>query len=136
MVEQNWIDKVIHIPGDKFTDTKIATLILVLKKNRATTDIEFIDTELNKSNVVSLSQVAENDYSLSVNNYIEKEIVRKYIDPLQLEKDVRANMLSSIRQELEISKLIYELEGSEVFGVRDFITELENVIKEYKEEVW
>ena len=39
MVQQNWIDKVIHIPGDKFTDTKIATLILVLKKNRATTDI-------------------------------------------------------------------------------------------------
>ena len=99
-------------------------------------EIECKHTELNKSNVVSLSQVTENDYSLSVNNYIEKEIVREYIDPLKLEKDVRANMLSSIRQELEISKLIYELEGSEVFGMRDFITELENVIKEYKEEVW
>lgn len=136
MVEQNWIDKVVHIPGDKFTDTKIATLILVLKKNKATTDIEFIDTELDKNNIVSISQVAENDYSLSINNYIEKEIVKEHIDPLQLERDIRANILSSVRQELELSKLIYELEGSEAFGMKDFITELEKVIKEYKEKVW
>lgn len=39
LVELNYIEKVIHIPGNTFVDTAIPTCILVLRKNRTDTDI-------------------------------------------------------------------------------------------------
>lgn len=41
LVEKNFIDTVAMIDGGHFVDTKIATVMLILKKNRNTTDITF-----------------------------------------------------------------------------------------------
>src|SRR5574344_2114899 len=49
IVEQNYIDKVVLIPGKTVVDTTIETALIVFRKNNTTTDIEFIDTEKNKS---------------------------------------------------------------------------------------
>ena len=39
LIDQNYIDRVVHFPGGYFADTNIATICLVLKKNKTTTDI-------------------------------------------------------------------------------------------------
>lgn len=39
IVEQNLIEKIIHIPGDKFVDTKISTCIIILNKRKTTTAV-------------------------------------------------------------------------------------------------
>ena len=74
-VENNYIDRVVNIPGNTFEDTSIATCILVLKKNRETTDIIFEDGERSES--VSYQTIAENDFSLSPSIYLPEEIEKE-----------------------------------------------------------
>lgn len=77
IVEKNWIDKIILIPPNTFVDTKIATALIIFKKNKTTTDITFIDEELQKEKIVSLEEIKNNDYNLSVNSYVHKEVIKK-----------------------------------------------------------
>lgn len=67
-VENNYIDRVANIPGNTFEDTSIDTCVVVLKKNRATTDITFEDGERTKT--VQYAAVEKNDFNLSVNAYL------------------------------------------------------------------
>ena len=60
LIEQNYIDSVIHIPPNKFEDTSIATCILVLKKQRNTTDVLFINQEIDKTRRVQYKEIADN----------------------------------------------------------------------------
>ncbi|WP_153052504.1 N-6 DNA methylase, partial [Streptococcus suis] len=92
--------------------------ILVLAKNKNTTDTLFIDasrefkketnnnilTEDNIQNILdgfdkgedkeyfvsvaSYEKIVENDYNLSVSTYVEKEDTREKIDIVQLNKDI------------------------------------------------
>ena len=57
LIENNYIEKVVAIPGDKFVDTKIATCIIVLNKNKINTGILFIDEQLKKEKAVSLNEI-------------------------------------------------------------------------------
>lgn len=81
LVEQNYVDKVISLPGKKFVDTDIQTILLVLKKNKKDTDILFIDEENEEVRKVKLEEIKENDFTLSVNTYIEKEIPKVDYNP-------------------------------------------------------
>lgn len=83
LVEQNYIDKVISLPGKKFVDTDIQTILLVLKKNKKDTDIMFIDENEEDAEIrkVKLEEIKENDFDLSVSRYIEKEMPKVDYDP-------------------------------------------------------
>ena len=59
LIEKNVIEKVIHIAGNKFEDTKIATCILVLNKAKKDNNILFIDDETKREKIVTLSVMAE-----------------------------------------------------------------------------
>lgn len=48
IINKNFIEKIIRIPAKTFIDTKIETTLIVLRKNKKNTDIEFIDKEINK----------------------------------------------------------------------------------------
>ena len=73
LIEQNYIDSVIHIPPNKFEDTSIATCILVLKKQRNTTDVLFINQEIDKTRRVQYKEIVDNGYNLSVSLYVAEE---------------------------------------------------------------
>jgi len=79
LVEQNYIDTVILVDNGHFVDTKIATAVLILKKNRATTDVKFAHNNLER--VVSVSEMAGNDYDLDVLSYIHDGIEKEEILP-------------------------------------------------------
>ena len=95
LIDNNILDAVIGLPSNLFTNTSIPVCILVFKKNRANTDILFIDAQKdfikdksknimtseqvlkvidtynNRSDIskysrnVSISEIEENDYNLN-----------------------------------------------------------------------
>jgi type I restriction-modification system DNA methylase subunit len=125
-VEQNVIDRVVNIPGNTFTDTSIATCIIVLKKKRKTTDIIFEDGE--KEEVVSIDQIIENDYCLSPSLYIPDEIEKEEIDPAVLEEESRKLFLIRVRKELQFDKMVCEMEGT---SIHSFIVSIRAVLNEF-----
>lgn len=125
-VENNYIDRVVNIPGNTFEDTSISTCIVVLKKNKETTDIIFEDGD--KIKTVSRKTVEENDYSLSVGIYIPDEIEREYIDPSVLENEARRLFLTRLKKELDFDRTICEMEG---ISIRPFISAIRKILREY-----
>ncbi len=101
LIDNNNIDAIIGLPADIFFGTGIATLIMVLKRNRPTTDVLFVDasrlsvkagkknkltasdirriadtvinrTETQKfSRLVSRKTIEENDYNLNFPRYVD-----------------------------------------------------------------
>jgi len=117
LVDSNYVDCVIQLPDNLFFGTGIATCILVLKKNKTNTDLLFIDAskefikvgnnnrlendnilrivetfkdrkELDYfSKVVSYQSVVDNDYTLSVSTYVEKENQKEFVDIKKINKE-------------------------------------------------
>ena len=101
LIDNNNIDAIIGLPADIFYGTGIATLIMVLKRHRPTTDVLIVDasklsvkagkknkltasdvrriadtvvnrTEISKfSRLVSRNTIRENDYNLNIPRYID-----------------------------------------------------------------
>lgn len=125
-VQNNYIDRVVHVPGNTFEDTSISTCIVVLKKNRDTTDIVFEDKE--RTETVSIERIEENDYSLSVSLYIEEEIEKEEIDPAVLENEARRLFLIRLKKELDFDKMVCEMEG---ISMKPFINSIRAILREY-----
>lgn len=126
LVEQNYIDAVVAVDGGQFVDTKIATAVLVLKKNRETTDVRFIHNDLER--VVPISEIEGNDFQLSVSSYIIEIEEKEEIDPIDLEMHARKAFLSRLGKELEFEKMVCEMEN---LDMKPFITAIKSIIKQY-----
>lgn len=123
-IERNLIDRIVAVPSGHFEDTKISTVILVLKKNRTSNKVIFEDLEHGITREVEYDEIAENNYLLSVNNYIsppEKEA--ENIDPIDLEKRARLAMWHKLEADMKMSKIICELEGWDFEKYRQFLLE-------------
>ena len=129
MIENNWIDSVIHIPSNTFTDTAISTICLVLKKNRTIQTVRFIDRENQLEREVSVSEIAEKDFTLSVSSYLQPKRIVEVVDPVELEKLARRNAIRKLKNEIEFSRMVATIEG---WDWSNFIDELQNVLNEYK----
>ena len=140
LIENNFVDCVIQLPDNLFYGTSIATCIMVLKKNKTDNSTLFIDatkqcqkvtnnnklTEENIDNILKYftdrvnidyvsklvpnSEIAEQEYNLSVSTYVEQEDTREVIDIVELNKEIariveRENVLRA-----EIDKVISEIE--------------------------
>lgn len=125
-VENNYVDRVINIPGNTFEDTSIATCIVILKKNRTTTDITFEDRE--RAETISYSVVEENDFNLSVNIYLPEIIEKEEIDPSVLESEARRLFLERLRKELNFDKMVCEMEG---ISIQPFVNAIRKILREY-----
>lgn len=127
-VEQNLIEKVIAIPGKTFVDTTIATALLVIKKNKVGTDIEFIDNEIKLSRTVSAEEVAKNDYTLSVSTYVQPEVKKQVVDADALQQLARQQTLSKLKADIEMDKMICELEG---WDFKAYVNQLHTLLQSY-----
>lgn len=125
-VENNYIDRIVNVPGNTFEDTSISTCIVVLKKNRKTTDITFEDSD--KARTVTRREIEENDYNLSVNIYLPEKIEKEEIDPSVLENEARRSFLEILRKELDFDKMVCEMEG---ISIQPFINAIRKILKEY-----
>lgn len=130
LVEQNFIEKVIHIPGNTFVDTSIATCVLVIKKNKTNTDVTFINTEDEVTKTVSVDEIVKNDFNLSVNTYACKEQVKEVIDIEALEDDIDNLVCAHLEKALETSYMSWKVFGSR--PLNGLLERLEKIIQKYK----
>jgi len=126
LIENNYIDKVIAIDGGYFVDTKIATAVLILRKNKETTDITFIHND--SEAVVSIVEIKSNDYCLTVSLYILEEEEKEEINPIELESEARRSFLEKLRKELDFEKMVCEMEG---ISIQPFINAIRKILREY-----
>lgn len=141
LVDNNFIDCIIQLPDNLFFGTSIATCIMVLKKSKNENATLFIDATAecekvtnnnklrdknienilkmftdradiaHKARLVQNSEIAENDYNLSVSTYIEKEDTRQAIDIKSLNKEIEGIVAREQILRDEIDKIIAEIEG-------------------------
>lgn len=131
LVETNVIDRVVHVPGDTFVDTGIATAVMVLKKGRQdNAPIAFEDAELELEKLVPIDDVRANNYNLSVSQYVQAAIPDKpSVDPWELERQSRMEICGNLRRDIEFSKAVARIEG---WAITPFINDLQAVLDEFK----
>lgn len=140
LVDANFIDAVIQLPDNLFFGTSIATCIIVIRKNKKEAKTLFIDaskefihegnknklsdanieTILNEwvdrkevqhfSKLVDNSNIAENDYNLSVSSYVEQEDKREKVDIVKLNAELKEIVEKENKLRAEIDKIIAELQ--------------------------
>lgn len=128
LIENNFIDKIIRIPGKTFIDTTIETALIIFKKNKTTTDVTFIDYEKDKSYVASFEEIKRNDFVLSINSFIKEEVIKVKYDPKELQINSRESMIKKIKADIEFDKMVCELEG---YDFNEYLDSLQNVISSF-----
>ncbi|SQE24987.1 type I restriction-modification system, M subunit [Campylobacter jejuni subsp. doylei] len=140
MIEENFVDCVISLAPNLFFGTSIAVCILVLRKNKTDKNTLFINANeefikvtnknmLSKENLenilklytdrvevphlsklVSIEEIAKNDYNLSVSSYVEVKDTREIIDIKVLNKEIEEIVKRQSVLRNKIDSLVRELE--------------------------
>ncbi|MEB3733338.1 N-6 DNA methylase [Halopseudomonas pachastrellae] len=143
LVDNNYVETVISLAPNLFYGTTIAVNILVLAKNKTSTDTQFIDAsglfkkETNnniltdehikqimavfdsKENVdhlarsVPFDEVAANDYNLSVSSYVEAKDTREVVDIGELNAELKTTVARITQLRQDIDAIVAEIEGEE-----------------------
>lgn len=130
-IEQNYIDRVVNVPGNTFEDTSIGTCIIVLKKNRQTTDIIFEDGERNIC--VSQREIADQGYVLSVNTYLPPEEAEKEeIDINALNKSIVTNLLEQVEAVFDVTEKLQEVFADDNFYLAELWQGLKDILETHK----
>lgn len=78
LIEKNYLDTVIGLPANLFYGTSIPTIILVLKKNRTTKDILFIDASKEFEKGKNQNNLTDKNVEKIVGTYRARGDVEKY----------------------------------------------------------
>lgn len=140
LIDNNYIDCVIQLPDNLFFGTSIATCIMVLRKSKTENSTLFIDAskecvkvtnsnKLTQKNIeaiidaytkridhehfakkVANSEIAAQDYNLSVSSYVEQKDTREIIDITVLNAEIEEIVAREQILRDEIAKIIAEIE--------------------------
>ena len=140
LIDNNFIDCIIQLPGNMFFGTSIATCIMVLKKSKAENKTLFVDAskefvkvtnnnKLTEDNIAKIvasfvdredkdyfcrlvpnDEIATQDYNLSVSTYVEQEDTREKIDIVKLNAEIKEIVAREQVLRDEIDKIIAEIE--------------------------
>jgi len=141
LIDNNYVDCIIQLPGNLFFGTSIATCIMVLKKSKSENSTLFIDagnecvkvtnnnklttenigriiaayakreTEQYFAKLVPNAKIAEQDYNLSVSTYVEQEDTREVVNITELNAEIERIVVREDVLRREISAIIAEIEG-------------------------
>lgn len=140
LIDNNYIDCIIQLPTNLFFGTGIATCIMVLKKSKRDNHTLFIDASqmyvqvTNNNNLTSEhierivglftdradvayearlvpnTEIAENNYTLSVATYVEKEDTREKVDIRELNAQIRQVTSRVNELRAQIDAIIVEID--------------------------
>jgi len=141
LIDNNFVDGIIQLPDNLFYGTTIATCIMVLKKSKHENNTLFIDakaecvkvTNSNKltpaniqkivaaytnrqtvqhfAKLVPNSDIAAQDYNLSVSAYVEQEDKREVVDIVALNAEIARIVARGDILRQEIAAIVSEIEG-------------------------
>lgn len=129
LVDKNHIEKIIRIPWKYFIDTNIETCLIIFRKNKIDTNIEFIDIEKWKKHIATLSDIIENNYILSVNRFIKEENIVVQKDPVEMQKNSRCNMLRNLQSDIDMDRMICSMEW---YDFKEYINKIQDLLNTYK----
>lgn len=127
-VENNYIDRVVNISGNTFEDTSIATCIVVLKRNRDTTDVIFEDGD--RVETVPLEEIKDNGFTLSVNTYLQDDTLKEEINVDDVNKTIVNCTIEKVKQTFEAFREIENVFGDKGY-LRMLASGLREVLKKY-----
>ena len=140
LIDNNFIDCIIQLPGNLFFGTSIATCIMLLKKGKSDSNVLFIDatnecikvTNNNRltqdnidkivqtyakrkekahfSHLADYEEIKQNDYNLSVSTYVEAKDTREKIDIVKLNAEIEQIVARENELRNQIDKIIKEIE--------------------------
>ena len=143
-MENNFVHTIIQLPPDLFFGTTIATCIIVLKKSRVDDKVLFVDASsqfvregnknrLNEENrehllslaferkdvehvakLVSIDDIAANDWNLSVSSYVEPEDTREKVDIAELNNRIAGIVERQQQLRASIDAIVAELEADQL----------------------
>lgn len=141
LIDNNYVDAVLQLPPNMFFGTSIATCIIVLKKSKKENKTLFINAskeyepsgnknKLSEENIETIinayierkdvdhfcqlvdnTEIAENDYNLSVSSYVEMEDTREIIDIEELNAEIAEIVERQTKLRSEVEAIVAELEG-------------------------
>lgn len=129
LIENNYIERVVNIPPDTFVDTKIATALIIFKKNKTTTDIVFEDRQLNKERIVALEEIIQNNYNLSVSCYIQEEKPKIIVDAIELQNEAREQMYNMLKHDIAVDIMVCKFEN---LDKNVFLDNLIKIVEEFR----
>lgn len=129
LIENNYIERVVNIPPDTFVDTKIATALIIFKKNKTTTDIVFEDRQLNKERIVALEEIMQNNYNLSVSCYIQEEKPKIMVDAIELQNEAREQMYNRLKHDIAVDIMVCKFEN---LDKNVFLDNLIKIVEEFR----
>lgn len=142
LIENNFIDAIIQMPVNLFFGATIATCIMVLKKSKSDNNVLFIDaskefvkftnnnklTEDNLAKIESAyverktvdyftklvpnSDIAKENYNLSVSTYVEQEDTREVINIEELNANLTKIVANQQELRESIDRIIKEIENA------------------------
>ena len=142
LIDNNYVDCVIQLPDNLFFGTSIATCIMVLKKSKRDNHTLFIDASrmyvqvtnnnnlapehigrivglfTDRANVpyearlVPNSEIAGQDFNLSVSTYVKKEDTREAVDIRQLNAQIRQVTARVNELRAQIDAIVAEIDPS------------------------
>ena len=141
LIDNNYIDCIIQLPGNLFFGTPVATCIMIIRKNKTDSNTLFIDasndcqkvtnhnklTDTNIDNIVKLfadrttiahdsylasyDDIKKRNYNLSVSNYVKKENSLKDIDITKLNSDINNIILREKMLRKQIAQAITDYDS-------------------------
>jgi type I restriction enzyme M protein len=141
LVDNNFIDCVIVLPPNLFFGTGISTCILVIKKNKQDNKILFINAcaefepkvnnnKLTNQNIekildcyknrqsqkyfsrlVNHSEIAKNEYNISVSSYVEQKDNSEIVDISELNAEIKTIVKNINRLRADIDAIVAEIEA-------------------------
>ncbi|WP_214834320.1 type I restriction-modification system subunit M [Exiguobacterium sp. s152] len=134
LLEDGSIDAVIGLPGNMFFGTSIPTTVVILKKNRETRDVLFIDASREFEKGKNQNKLTTEHINRIVETYKKREAVEKYayvasFDEIK-ENDFNLNIPRYVDTFEEEEPIDLATIGSELKAVREKKTELESSLFE------
>jgi type I restriction enzyme M protein len=142
LIDNNYIDAVIQLPPDLFFGTSIATCVIVLKKSKKDNRTLFIDAseefvrkgnknKLSEDNIKNIlnafvtrsdqeyfsklvdnKEIGENDYNISISNYITVEDTREIVDITELNSRIKRIVERQNELRIAIDEIVSDIEGN------------------------
>lgn len=134
LLEKNYIDCVIGLPSNLFYGTSIPTIIMILKKNKKSRDVLFIDASQYFKKIKNRNELTNEDIDRIVKAYTERKDVDKYahVAPMSEIEENGYNLnipryvdLSEEEEEIDLEEVLAQIEqdDKEIKELSDFINE-------------
>ncbi len=134
LIENNFIDAVIGLPANLFFGAGIPTCILVLKKNKTDTTIEFIDASKEFTKGANINVLEEEHLDKIVDTYAGRKDVERYARKVEYQEIEENDFNLNIPRYVDTSEPEVELNLDEVLkGLQDIQQEKATALESFNQ---